>query len=150
MPINSTSMIPELRAEFEKVLALISSPEAQTATLDQMERSLLGQVLRLGGRLLQAFIDGRSAAETHAAYRLGRKSWPYHSQKAVDYVSVFGALVVERAYFYAPGGGGHSPLDAALSLPERCYSDLLMESATLLAVDGAYAKAVEVLERLLR
>jgi hypothetical protein len=143
-------MIPELRAEFEKVLAMISSPEAQTATLDQMERSLLGQVLRLGGRLLQAFIDGRSAGESHAVYRRGRKSWPYHSQKAVDYVSVFGALEVQRAYFYALTRGGHCPLDAALSLPERSYSDLLMESAALLAVDGAYAKAVEVLERLLR
>ena len=65
MPFNSTTMIPELQAEFEKVLALIASPEAQTATLDQMERTLLGQVLRLGGRLLQAFADQRSAAEAH-------------------------------------------------------------------------------------
>lgn len=65
MPFNSTTMIPELQAEFEKVLALIASPEAQTARLDQMERTLLGQVLRLGGRLLQAFADQRSAAEAH-------------------------------------------------------------------------------------
>jgi len=150
MPFNSTTMIPELRAEFEKVLALIASPEAQKATLDQMERSLLGQVLRLGGRLLQAFADQRSAAESHRPYRHGRKHWPYHSQKTVDYRSVFGPLVVERAYFYAHGRGGHCPLEAALSLPDRCYSDLLMESASLLAVDGAYGKAVHVLERLLR
>ena len=65
MPFNSTTMIPELQAEFEKVLALIASPEAQTARLDQMERTLLGQVLRLGGRLLQAFADQRRAAEAH-------------------------------------------------------------------------------------
>ena len=76
MPFNSTTMIPELQAEFEKVLALIGSPEAQTARLDQMERTLLGQVLRLGGRLLQAFADQRSAAETHGRYRQGRKTWP--------------------------------------------------------------------------
>ena len=150
MPFNSTTMIPELQAEFEKVLSLIASPEAQTATLDQMERTLLGQVLRLGGRLLQAFADQRSAAETHGRYRQGRKTWPYHSQKPVDYHSVFGPLVVKRAYFYASARGGQTPLDAALSLPERCYSDLLMESASLLAVDGAYHKAIQVLERLLQ
>jgi hypothetical protein len=98
MSFNSTTMIPELRAEFEKVLALLTSPEAQTATLDQMERTLLGQVLRLGGRLLQAFADQRSAAEIHRPYRQGRKTWPYHSQETVDYRSVFGPLVVVVAF----------------------------------------------------
>jgi hypothetical protein len=37
---NSTQMIHQLRADFEKLLALVTSPEAHTATLDQMERSL--------------------------------------------------------------------------------------------------------------
>ena len=63
---------------------------------------------------------------------------------------MFGPLLVKRAYFYASARGGQTPLDAALSLPERCYSDLLMESASLLAVDGAYHKAIQVLERLLQ
>lgn len=36
-----------------------------------------------------------------------------------------------------------------MSLPEHCYSDLLLESAELLAVDNGFDKAVHVLGRLL-
>jgi hypothetical protein len=44
MSFNSTDMIPEVQDQFDRVLALISSPEAQEATLDQMERHLLRAV----------------------------------------------------------------------------------------------------------
>jgi hypothetical protein len=50
-------MIQELRADFEKLLAMVTSPEAATATLDQMERSLLRQLLRLGLKLLKLFLQ---------------------------------------------------------------------------------------------
>jgi len=150
MSFNSTQMIHQLRADFEKLLALVTSPEAQTATLDQMERSLFRQVLRLGFKLLQLFVLTRVQAESHAPQPgTGRTTVPYHSQKPIDYFSIFGKLTFERAYFYAPGQPGACPLDRALSLPERCYSDLLMESAELLAVDSAYDKGLQVVARLL-
>jgi hypothetical protein len=143
-------MIHQLRADFEQLLALVTGPEAHTATLDQMERSLFRQVLRLGFKLLQLFVLTRVGAESHAA-RVSREGTvlPYHSQKPKEYFSIFGKLTFERAYFYAPGQGGECPLDAALSLPERCYSDLLMESAELLGVEGAYGKGLQVVARLL-
>jgi hypothetical protein len=149
MSFNST-LIHQLRVDFEKLLALVTSPEAQTATLDQMERSLFRQVLRLGLRLLQLFVLTRVQAESHAPQPgAGRTTLPYHSQKPIDYFSIFGKLAFERAYFYAPGQPGVCPLDSALSLPERCYSDLLMESAEVLAVDSAYDKSLQVVARLL-
>ena len=150
MSLNSTQLIGELRADFEALLKLVTGPEAQTVTLGQMERSLFRYVLRLGGKLLAAFLAGRVATERHTPqWGWQRQKIPYHSQKSVDYFSVFGKLTFARAYFYAPGQGGKCPLDRALSLPERCYSDLLMECAELLAVDSAYDKAVQVLQRLL-
>ncbi len=150
MSLNSIQLIGELRADFEALLKLVTGPEAQTATLDQMERSLLRYVLRLGRKLLAAFLARRTEAEAHAPqWGWQRQKVPYHSQKPVDYFSVFGKLSFERAYFYVSGHGGKCPLDRALSLPERCYSDLLMECAELLAVDSAYDKAVQVLQRLL-
>ena len=150
MSSNSKPMIPQLRADFEHLLALVTGPEAQTATIDQMERSLFRQVLRLGFRLLQLFVTVRVEAESHAplASRDGKRL-PYHSQKPRDYFSIFGKLTYERAYFYAQGQAGQCPLDEALSLPERCYSDLLMESAELLGVEGAYRKGLRVVARLL-
>ena len=149
MPFNSTPMIHELRADFEKLLDMVTSPEAATAPLDQMERSLLRQLLRLGLKLLKLFLHSRVAAESHAPMRAGRKCWPYHSQKERDYFSIFGKVTFARAYFYSARHGGKCPLDEALSVPEHCYSDLLMESAEVLAVDGSYQKGLQVMARLL-
>jgi len=36
MSFNSTQMIHQLRIDFERLLALVTSPEAHTATIDQM------------------------------------------------------------------------------------------------------------------
>ena len=150
MSLTSTQMIQQLRADFEKLLGLVTGPEAHTATLDQMERSLFRQVLRLGFKLLQLFVTTRVQAETHAPQPgVGKTRLPYHSQKPIDYFSIFGKLSYARAYFYTAGQPGVCPLDQALSLPQRCYSDLLMESAELLAVDSAYDKSLQVLARLL-
>jgi hypothetical protein len=115
-----------------------------------MERSLFRQVLRLGFKLLQLFVTTRVQGETHMPQPgVGTMRLPYHSQKPIDYFSIFGKLTFARAYFYHTGQPGVCPLDQALSLPQRCYSDLLMESAELLAVDSAYDKSLQVLTRLL-
>jgi hypothetical protein len=150
MTFNSSQMIPQLREEFERLLAIVTGPQAQTATMDQMERSLFRQVLHLGYQLLRLFVMVRAEGETHAALVTRAKVvLPYHSQKGRDYFSIFGKLSIERAYFYAWGGRGQCPLDEALSLPGRCYSDLLLESAELLGVEGAYGKGLQVVARLL-
>ncbi len=150
MSANSTQLIHELRAEFETLLNVVTGSAARTATVDQIERSLFRHLLRMGRKLLRLFLACRGQAESHAPqWGWQRRKLLYHAQKAVDYFSVFGKVTCARAYFYAPGQAGKCPLDRALSLPERCYSDLLMESAELLAVDGAYDKAVQVLARLL-
>jgi hypothetical protein len=150
MSFNSTQMIHQLRVDFERLLALVTSPEAHTATMDQMERSLFRHVLRLGYKLLQLFVISRVEAESHTPLtRNDGMMLPYHSQKPRDYFSIFGKLTFERAYFYARGQSGQCPLDEALSLPERCYSDLLMESAELLGVEGAYSKGLRTVARLL-
>jgi len=150
MSSNSMQMIHQLREDFERLLALVTGPEAHTATMDQMERSLFRQVLRLGFRLLQLFVISRVEAESHAPpARNDGMVLQYHSQKPRDYFSIFGKLTFGRAYFYARGQGGQCPLDEALSLPERCYSDLLMESAELLGAEGAYSKGLRVVARLL-
>ena len=150
MTFNSSQMIPQLREDFERLLAFVTGPQAQTATMDQMERSLFRQVLHMGYQLLRLFVMRRVEAESHAPLVKSNKTvLPYHSQKGRDYFSIFGKLRFERAYFYAWGGSGQCPLDEALSLPERCYSDLLMESAELLGVEEAYSKGLQVVARLL-
>ena len=150
MTFNSSQMILQLREDFERLLLFVTGAQAQMATMDQMERNLFRQVLQMGYQLLRLFVMKRVETETHAALvKKDKTVLPYHSQKGRDYFSIFGKLTFERAYFYAWGGSGQSPLDEALSLPERCYSDLLMESAELLGVEGAYGKGLQVVARLL-
>src|SRR5438552_6891048 len=77
-----------------------------SATLDQMERSLFRQILRLGLKLLRLFVQSRVEAESHQLLvRKGRAALPYHSQKPLAYFSIFGKLTFARAYFYAAGQG---------------------------------------------
>jgi hypothetical protein len=106
MSFNSSPMIHQLRADFEQLLALVTGPEAHRATIDQMERSLFRQILRLGFKLLQLFVMTRVKAEAHQPLvRRDGEVWAYHSQKPQDYFSIFGKLTFERAYFYAAGAG---------------------------------------------
>lgn len=58
----------------------------------------------------------------------------------MEYLSVFGKLEVNRAYFYAVGYGGKTPLDQALNLPEYCDSDLT--GLALLVVVGGFIGGV--------
>ncbi len=67
----------------------------------------------------------------------------------MGYYSVFGKIRFARHYFAAPGHPGCCPLDATLSLPERCYSDLLREWAAFGATDASYRESQTALERIL-
>jgi hypothetical protein len=147
---GSADRLQDVRREFEKLIDLVTGSSAQQATWNQMERQLFRGVLRLGYQLLQLFLAHRVAAESHAPVtRPTGQALAYHSQQETSYFSVFGKLTFRRAYFYAADTGGVCPLDAALSLPARCYSDFLLELATLLAVDGVFETGTEVLQTLL-
>ncbi len=147
---ESTALLQDVRHEFEKLIDLVTGPQAHHATLNQMERNVFRRVLHLGYQLLQLFLARRVETESHAPVESSTgQTLAYHSQQAASYFSVFGKLAFQRAYFYAAGGGGVCPLDAALSLPARCYSDFLMEITSLLAVDGVFETGAEVVQQLL-
>jgi hypothetical protein len=73
----------------------------------------------------------------------------YHDQRPTTYYSVFGKVRFWRHYFTAAGQVGRCPLDAELSLPARCSSDLLREWAAYGATGESYRESQTVLERIL-
>jgi hypothetical protein len=73
----------------------------------------------------------------------------YHNLRQTTYFSVFGKVRFRRHYFYAPGHAGVCPLDAELSLPPRCYSDLLRDWAEYCTTDESYDESITVLKRIL-
>ena len=95
MAFNSSQMIPQLREDFERLLAFVTGSQAQMATMDQMERSLFRQVLQMGYQLLRLFVMMRVEAESHAQLVKSNKTvLPYHSQKRRDYFSIFCKLTI--------------------------------------------------------
>ncbi len=93
MTINSSQMIIQLREEFERLLTFVTGPQAESATIDQMKRSLFRQVLHMGYQLLRLFLMKRAEAESHAPLvKSDQTVLPNHAQKERAYFSIFGKL----------------------------------------------------------
>jgi hypothetical protein len=150
MTSNSQVIIQDVRAEFEKMLAYVTDEQARRASADTTERGLFKMLIEMGLKLLTLFFAMRSenASRETLKTREGKELY-YHRDTKRRYVSIFGELELMRPYFYRKGQGGQIPLDAALSLGEDCYSDLVREVNDHLGVYGAYHKAGDILERLL-
>ena len=150
MPRNSTPMIHTARQQFDRILDSLHAQSAAQATAYQVEQNLFAQLLALGRLLLKIFFAlcaERSAQPTvHGADGTPLR---LHSWKPRRYVSVFGEMQIERPYFWAKGRGGQMPMDAAVSLPDDAYSDLLREHADLLSAQMAYGETAAVIEHLL-
>jgi hypothetical protein len=150
MTFNSQDIIHEIRIEFEKMLDFVTGEEARTATADRIERGLFKLLISLGAKLLTLFFVMRSQACSRQSLVLASgQELPYHRDTKRDYFSIFGKLAVWRPYFYQKALGGHSPLDAELSLGEDCYSDLVREVSEYLGVYSVYHKVSDFLDRLL-
>ena len=150
MNYNLSEKQASIRAEFEAMLQYVTSEEAQTATADQVEKSLFELVLRLGFQLLQLFFQMRSQVSSRDGITIGGQEIGYNSEQKRVYFSIFGKVSIWRPYFYASGAGGHTPLDAELSLGTDRYSDLLRETLAYLGVYVPYNKAVEIFKRILK
>jgi len=150
MDYNLPEMQENIRAEFETMLQFVTSEEAQTATADQIERSLFQLLLNLGAQLLLLFFQMRSQACSRDTIVVEGQTIPYNSEQKRVYFSIFGKVSLWRPYFYASGAGGHTPLDTDLSLGPNRYSDLLRETLDYLAVYIPFNKAVDIFKRILK
>ena len=150
MNYNLAEMQENIRTEFESMLQFVTSEEAQKATADQVEKSLFTLVLGLGLQLLHLFFQMRGKRSSRAAITIKGQEIPYHSEQKRVYFSIFGKVPIWRPYFYATAVGGHTPLDAKLSLGANCYSDLLRETLDYLGVYVPYNKAVDIFKRILK
>jgi hypothetical protein len=150
MTSNPEPIVQQLQHEFQNLLAYVTGPEARARTAYTVELTLFRRLLALGATLLRLFFVTRAAvrpAEPVTAPDGTRLS--YHDQRPTTDYSVFGKVRFWRHSFTAPGQEGRCPLDAELSLPARCYSDLLREWAVYGTTDESYRESQTVLERIL-
>jgi hypothetical protein len=149
VPSNATPIVQQVQQDFQALIAYLTGPDAQTQTAYQVELTLFRRLLALGATLLRLFFLTRAAERPSAPTAADGTPLVYHDQRLTSYFSVFGKLRFPRHYFTALGQPGICPLDAALSLPDHCYSDLLREWTGYDATDGAYHETAEMISRVL-
>ncbi|HET9974723.1 MAG TPA: ISKra4 family transposase [Streptosporangiaceae bacterium] len=150
MPPIAEPMIAQAQQQFQELVAYVTGPQTRGSTAYEVELALFRRLLALGAALLRLFFVSR-AAEPPAGPVTGPDGTPlaYHDRRGTTYYAVFGKLAFRRHAYTAPGQPVVCPLDAALSLPPRCYSDLLREWMSYGATDEAYRETRTLLERIL-
>jgi hypothetical protein len=147
MSSNPDEIVQQMQQDFHNLIAYVR--DAETRTASEVERTLFQRLLALGLQLLRLFFLTRAAVRPITPTATTGTAIPYHSRRSIDYVSVFGKLSFARQYFYTSDAGGLCPLDADLSLPKRCYSDLLRDWMAYDTTDGAYRETCTTIQRIL-
>jgi len=147
MSSNSDQIVQHIHQEFQSLLAYVTDTTPRTAY--ETELTLFRRLLALGAALLRLFFLTRAAVRPTEPISPSGVPLPYHDQRPISYYSVFGKLSFPRHYFYQAALGGQCPLDAALSLPERCYSELLRDWLSYESTDSAYRESTSTVARIL-
>src|SRR5215216_5025321 len=150
MPSTAEPISAQVQQQFQDLVAYVTGPETRASTAYEVELTLFRRLLALGAALLHLFFLTRAAVRPAEPVQAPDGTrLRYHDRRPVPYYSVFGKLRFHRHAYTAPGQPVVCPLDAALSLPARCYSDLLREWMSYGTTDEAYRETQSLLERIL-
>ena len=142
-------MVAHIQDDMRELIAYVMGPDAAKQTAYTVEHTLFRGRLALGLALLRLFFQTQAAERRLAPQADDGTILEDHDQRKISYFSVFGKLVVRRHSFISPGHAGCCSLDAVVSLPERCYSDLLREWTDDDATDGAYRETAHRITQIL-
>jgi len=150
MSSNSVQIVHQIHRDFQELVEYVTGKEAQSRKAHEVELTLFRRLLALGAELLRLFFVHRAAVRpSEPAYAPDGTRLKYQELRQTTYYSVFGKVRFKRHYFHAPGHEGVCPLDAELSLPPRCYSDLLRDWAEYCITNESYDESIRVLKRIL-
>ena len=149
MSSNSTLIIHQLHHDFQELIEYVTGEGSWSRTAHEVEFTLFRKLLALGAQLLRLFFAQRASVRPdEPVCTPDGKKLEYTDMRPTTYFSVFGKMQFRRHYFHAPGHSGVCPLDAELSLPPRCYSDLLRDWAEFSATNESYTESLRVLEHI--
>lgn len=139
--------IEEARQEFNGIIDYILK-SALGVEIHTVEDGIYRRLLRLGRILLELFvlatgtgkIGDSLSGEDGTVYR-------YLRDIGCKYLSIFGEIIIVRAYYWKQGRQGFFPLDASLNLPERKYSYVLQDWMACKAVETSYERAAAWVNR---
>jgi len=125
------------------------SGEALNKDLYSVENDLFRYVLRMGHSFLCEVIARHGTGKIEGSAKAVEKNLNFHMDKETTYLSIFGEVKINRAYYWRKGEKGYFPLDAELNLPDRRYSYLLDKWVQSTIIEETYEKAVERFAKLL-
>ncbi len=147
-------MILNSEACFKGILDYVQE-EGHDQPIDEVEKELFSKLLELGQGLMKVFVAnqdrgyvGKTITVTQDEAQ-GSVELDYYDDRDIDYLSIFGAIEINRSYYYKKGHDGICPLDEQLNLPDRKYSYLLQRWLSAYCVKDTYDEAVKGLEELL-
>jgi len=150
MSSNSAEIVQQIHQDFKDLVEYVTGEASPARTAYEVELTLFRRLLALGAQLLRLFFVQRAAVRPREpVYAPDGTRLTYQDQRPTTYFSIFGKVRFRRHYFHAPGHKGVCPLDAELSLPSRCYSDLLRDWAEYCTTDESYEESNRVLKRIL-
>jgi hypothetical protein len=116
----------------------------QNLEIHTTEKNIFQALLKIGKNALSAFVLKKGTGKEQY-----KTDIPYNSKKNWEYISIFGSINFERAYFWQSGlNKGMYPLDKELNLPKKHYSYLLQKWNQMIAVEDDYDKARKHLEEI--
>lgn len=149
MSSNSEPIIHQLRHDFQELIDYVTGEGSRSRTAYEVEFTLFRRLLALGALLLRLFFIHRAASRPSGpVYAENGTELKYVDKRPTTYFSIFGKIRFRRHYFHTPGHEGVCPLDAKLSLPGRCYSDLLRDWAEHSATNESYTESLRGLNRI--
>ena len=91
--------------------------EALKKDLYSVENNLFRHILRMGHAFLCEVIARHGTGKIEGSAKVAEKNLGYHMDKETTYLSIFGEVKINRAYYWYKGEKGYFPLDAELNLP---------------------------------
>jgi hypothetical protein len=136
-----------LKAEkqLQELVASVRQAADQSLRIDQVERSVMQQLLQMGFSLLSAFVAGHGDGDagetitTPDGETVRRLDEPHERR----YVSIFGELTIRRFVYGSREGQkiAAAPLDARLGLPADDFSYVLEDWVQRFGVQDSFAEA---------
>jgi hypothetical protein len=137
----------EAEQAFEELVSWMTSKQARSMPLHEVERIEEEQIREVARLLLQEHINARGHGGVgHGVKRADGNILTEHRLRERDYVSIFGKVKIERLAYGAAGARSILPLDEQMNLPQRSYSYELQKRVTRQGALGPFEVARETVE----
>ncbi len=134
---------------YQKIVALLEDAHKKGLPLDELERKLLAELMKLGHASLQDFIDAAGDGDEGDTLTVGNQVARRSEEKhKCTYRSIFGVFTIKRYVYYRrqKTKALARPLDQKLGLPADEVSYVLEDWLGRLSVDDAFSQACEWLD----